>query len=377
MKFTIQANQLRLILAGAARGCSPLSALGGLHGVLVEAKGGRVAATGSDGELWVQRSVAVEGIEQEGEVLYPLKLIAPLPQGDELVVVEAKSPQMQVLGAQRKFTMSTAPTQGFPAIAKPDNDGVEMLGGAFTGVFSRLSVCVAPESSRYALSAVACHVKGGVITFRATDGRRLAMWSIGIGGECNENELSPALVCPKALGRIASQLDKAKPLRFSWDDSRCWLVADGLLVAVSLVSGRYPALKGFTSAAHSQRTTFRCPVEPFRHAVQDILAVVRDSQDYAHVVLSLHSHGNLSVSADVRSGVEGEIDLLVEASAAKDVSVVLNARWLAEYLAKLPGDSVVDCGIVPSELQLGGQFFVDTDDACSFMILGVVLDTQE
>jgi DNA polymerase-3 subunit beta len=190
------------------------------------------------------------------------------------------------------------------------------------------------ESSRYALGAVLVDVvRGGNITFVATDGRRLASFAVDLDGQDLDN--SETLVPARAMA-IASRVagnagDEAVQLEASANE----LVATigGTTITARLVEGRFPDWRKTIPERDAKATT----VDRAALAAATRAAAIVTSEQSKGVQ---YTFGNTGIWLHGQSAECGESSVTCDVVEAGDsCSVKLDPSFVTEWLAGISGDA--------------------------------------
>lgn len=178
MKFTISREAL----------LKPLQVVGGvvekrqtlpiLANVLVQVVNGKLTLTGTDLEVELTATAAVEN-GTDGEITLPARkfndICRALP--DQAVVeVSIDGDKAVIRSGKSRFSLSTLPATEYPA--------TEGVAGAFRlsmaqevlkGLIDQTQFCMANQDVRYYLNGMLLEMKGGQLRTVATDGHRLAI----------------------------------------------------------------------------------------------------------------------------------------------------------------------------------------------------------
>lgn len=178
MKFTISREAL----------LKPLQVVGGvvekrqtlpiLANVLVQVDKGNLTLTGTDLEVELTATAAVEN-GNDGEITLPARkfsdICRALPEQAMLEIV-VEGDKALIRSGKSRFSLSTLPATEYPA--------TESVAGAFRltiaqdvlkGLLEQTHFCMANQDVRYYLNGLLLEMKGGHLRAVATDGHRLAI----------------------------------------------------------------------------------------------------------------------------------------------------------------------------------------------------------
>jgi DNA polymerase III subunit beta len=187
------------------------------------------------------------------------------------------------------------------------------------------------ESSRYALGAVLVEVQGDVVTFVATDGRRLA------SVQCDHDQAvddSQTLVPARVMAILARLADHAGDAGVQLETTGKEIVATigNVTVTALLLEGRFPRWRDVVPERDAKPTTV---------TRADLLSATRAaaicSSEESKGVLYAFSDGGIWLQG--KSGEKGESSVTCEIVEAGDkASVKLDPAFVTEWLNGIDGD---------------------------------------
>src|SRR6202007_1747563 len=94
----------------------------------------------------------------------------------ELIAAEGR---MQVNAGRARFTLSTLPRDDFPVIAEGDlPTGFELPAATLRQIIDKTRFAISTEETRYYLNGIYLHVSDDELKAAATDGHRLARFTL-------------------------------------------------------------------------------------------------------------------------------------------------------------------------------------------------------
>ena len=284
--------------------------------------------TGTDLEVRIDREIDYHG----DAVLLPGHRLAAILKAatGEKVTLTPKGTSVTVQCGAGSWTLPTENAAEFPLWDAGDLKAVCRLpADQFARAAKATVYATDSESSRYALGGVLIEVKDGNPTWVATDGRRLSLVETETDQAVDDSQtIVPArvlaIVSGMATGDGSVQIEaNGKEVRFS---------LDGSTVTGRLVDGRYPRWRDVVGQPEGEASVL---------AVADLLQAVHS----AAIVTSEQSKGidlRWTAGAVVLSGRSSEYgestvscDLVTPGSTS---STKVDPRFLAQFLANLPGD---------------------------------------
>lgn len=324
--ITLQANELRAALAAvgaAVPGRSPTPTL-----TNVRIGDGLMSAT--DLEVRIDTTLDYHG---DAMLLPHARLVAILGAsvGAE-VTLEPKGTQCVVRIGRGEWTLPTGDAAEFPTWEPSGLKPVTRLpADEFCRAVRAVEHSTDTESSRYALGAVVVDVADGVVTFVATDGRRLS------AAECEHDlavddgqTLVPSRVM-SILARLAGSAGE-ESVQLEADANTLMATIGSHTVTAKLVAGKFPKWRDVIPADGPEPTTvLATELLSATRAAAIVASEASRGVDYTFTAEGLHLHGR---SADL--GESSVTCGIVEFGHA--CTVKLDPVFVREWLHGLPAD---------------------------------------
>lgn len=340
-----------LSLPCSAMGSAPVRTLAYLPGLSRLLRGGALGRTG-EVRLRVEPEPALRQAQDEAGSTPRLDLTPAGVPGDGLRLSVPAWPAHDV--------------DDFPAAPDVDGKGpvIALPGPDMAAALAAVLPCVSAEETRYYLNGVcleAAGEDGGTIVAVATDGHRLAAVPLGAGADllAEEGTFAPgwSAILPRKLLRWtiarARAMDPSGPparLVFHAHLPRLRIeLGDGCRLATKLIDGTYPDWRKITNRDGLRR--FTVPREPLL-ALARTAAGLAPGRTTPALRMTFWPRGadgpgnSLAVSCFVQDVGEVHGRVPVHAAAEADGSAptsyargAVNARYLREALAALPGDA--------------------------------------
>lgn len=345
MRVVISQELLAGALAIAGKAVSARTVNPVLGHIRVVAEDGHLTFTGTDGDFWIRRAIAVPDATP-GRVLVPASLfqalVSRLPK--KPITLEVESGQLNLTVARSTYDITVMGDENFPEL--PDFSGSKLCTlpasvlkrSLLQTVFSAVK-----ESSTggvHYTNGVLFSFKSGRLDIVATDGHRLALRrNSGLSGidTPDRDLLLPA--------RVADELEKMLP---DDDDAAVELYHHGnqvffsfgaQLVASALLDVRFPDYervipKEIEAKVHAGR-------EELSDALARVLLVCRqkDQNPVARVSATGETLTASSEAGEIGKGTE-EMACEVAGPDGTEVKVALNPQYLIEALKVLAGEQI-------------------------------------
>lgn len=322
------------LAAGAAARRTTLPVLAAVR---IVAEGGRLVATGTDGDLWVEAECPAL-VEGDGVVMaLAADLVRAVKAAGDEPRLELKGERLQVSGRDTTIRLAVMDPADFMAVQADETDAVTVrfTGGTLQAALARVLPAVSSEETRYWLNGIHLQLAGREARLTATDGHRLHHVRL----PCEGSAEAAAGILPKRTIAAIARLDSSVDLTLS----RAWVrLAAGTVVLTSrLIDGTFP---DYERVIPDGKGKLRCKVGP-----SALLAAVRRVGWAAEGKLPpirLQLDGNGLVLDARRPDAEAETRLEVEG--AGNCTWGLNARYLEAALGAVVGQEIELVGIDPS-----------------------------
>jgi len=336
MQFGIQREALLKPLQQVVGVVERRQTLPVLANLLVQAQGGKVAFTGTDLEVEMVASIAVEGAK-DGEVTIPARklfdIVRALPDGVHIDLA-LKDERMALKAGRSRFTLATLPASEFPTI--DDIELVERVSlpeAVLKNLMDHTAFAMANQDVRYYLNGMLLDLNEDSLRCVATDGHRLALaetaLSSGVGSR--RQIIIPRKGVMELIGLFEAG-DGTVELEFGRNHLR---VRRGEVTFTSkLIDGRFPDYEAVIPIGADKEVLL--PRDALRAALQR--AAILSNEKYRGVKLEV-SPGKLCIMAHNPEQEEAVEELEAETSVS-DLAVGFNVGYLMDALGALPGETV-------------------------------------
>ncbi len=157
-----------------------------LSNVLMKMRDGSLTLTATDMQVELVAGIRIEGIE-DGEITVPARKIydicRSLPE-DADISIEIKDSKMVMVSGKGRFKLATLPASDFPIVEQGiKKREIEFSGYAFKQMLEKTQFAMAQQDVRYYLNGLLMESRGNITRAVATDGHRLALCDVEVGGE--------------------------------------------------------------------------------------------------------------------------------------------------------------------------------------------------
>jgi len=336
MQFGIQREALLKPLQQVVGVVERRQTLPVLANLLVQARDGKVAFTGTDLEVEMVANIAVEGAK-DGEVTIPARklfdIVRALPDGVH-IDLEQKGERVALKAGRSRYTLATLPAGEFPTI--DDIELVERVSlpeAVLKNLMDRTAFAMANQDVRYYLNGMLLDLNEDTLRCVATDGHRLALaetaLSSGVGSR--RQIIIPRKGVMELIGLFEAGEGEVE-LEFGRNHLR---VRRGEVTFTSkLIDGRFPDYEAVIPIGADKEVLL--PRDALRAALQR--AAILSNEKYRGVKLEV-SPGKLCIMAHNPEQEEAVEELEAETS-VDDLAVGFNVGYLMDALGALPGETV-------------------------------------
>ncbi|MEP6869939.1 MAG: DNA polymerase III subunit beta, partial [Novosphingobium sp.] len=248
MKATIERATLLKCLSHVQSVVERRNTIPILSNVLIEASSaGAVKVMATDLDLQVVESMRAVSVDSPGAITVSAHLLfdiaRKLPDGSQ-VSLEAADNRMTVKAGRSRFSLPTLPRDDFPSIVEGDlPTSFELPAATLAELIDRTRFAISTEETRYYLNGIFLHVADEEMKAAATDGHRLARYTIakpdGASG-------MPDVIVPrKCIAELRKLLDEsldtnvlidlsASKIRFTFGGE------NGVVLTSKLIDGTFP-----------------------------------------------------------------------------------------------------------------------------------------
>lgn len=336
MKLTVTKENFVNGIKRVVNAVSTKITLPALSNILIEAEGDTLVFTASDLELSI-RTIVPAIVFEPGATTLPAKKImqiaSELPSGD--VTLESFEDEHVALSCQKAyFKIRSLAAENFQkpedvqeewALTLPVQDLLKSL--------SKVSYAKSEDESRRYLNGVLLSVRSGVLTFAATDGRRLALVERPLEAD---STLDGDIILPaKAANELSRSLESSGDVKILISQSSISFSTSETTVSSKLVEGTYPNYRQVIPKASKQQVTI--PRQAFAETLRRVSLVVSDSSSSIKLTLSENA---LTVSANSAEVGESSEPVEIEYSGEK-FEISFNPQFVSEPLRYLDCEQLV------------------------------------
>lgn len=334
MRFTIGQSEFVEALGAISNvvpARTPLPIIGNL---LVQAteEGLSLSATDLDLSVTIQTSASVE---EEGRVTLPARkltdMVRALPAS--LVRVEGENEHVTLECEASRFRVHGLPAEDFPSFPSLDfEDGRAITAGDIDGLASHTTFAASTEDTRPILNGVLWEMRENEMAMVATNGHRLAQYSIAVDGGGGSRDV---IVPPKALNQVVRIFAPDETLTVAFDEKQIGFRGESGVIFSRLIEGPYPNYEQVIPRDNDKR--LQADKERLSSALRRMAVMASDQTHRVRFSLDQDVLKFYVSTPDVGEGTE-QMPVDYEGEA---IDIGFNANYLLEVLRSIDTDDVV------------------------------------
>ena len=243
MKFSVSSSALLSLLATTGKVISNKNTLPILDYFLMELKGDELRVTTSDLETTLVGSIRVDGVESEGTIAAPAKLMLDsLKEFAEMpLTIEVNDQNWEIRLSWKSGSLSIpgASAVSYPAIPALSADCKELTldVDVLVNGINKTIFATADDELRPVMNGVYINLAPSMLTFVGTDAHKLVKYEVETANEVASSFIlpkKPATLLKNMLGKDVSEVT----IRF--DERNAEITFDDCIIICRLIEGRYP-----------------------------------------------------------------------------------------------------------------------------------------
>jgi len=342
MKATIERATLLKCLSHVQSVVERRNTIPILSNVLIEAASdGTVKVIATDLDLQVVETLGAVSVETAGAITVSAHLLfdiaRKLPDGSQ-VSLETADNRMAVKAGRSRFSLPTLPRDDFPVIVEGDlPTSFELPAATLAQLIDRTRFAISTEETRYYLNGIFLHVTDDELKAAATDGHRLARFTLK---RPDGSEGMPDVIVPrKCVAELRKLLEEAQDANVLIDLSASKIRftlggENGVVLTSKLIDGTFPDYSRVIPTGNDK--LLRLDPKSFWQGVDRVATIatektraVKMALDNDRVTLSVTSPDNGTASEEVPADYK-----------SSGFEIGFNATYLKDILGQIEGDTV-------------------------------------
>ncbi len=342
MKATIERATLLKCLSHVQSVVERRNTIPILSNVLIEAAAdGTLKVMATDLDLQVVESLGAVSVESPGAITVSAHLLfdiaRKLPDGSQ-VSLETADNRMTVKAGRSRFSLPTLPRDDFPVIVEGDlPTSFELPAATLAQLIDRTRFAISTEETRYYLNGIFLHVTDEELKAAATDGHRLARFTIGRpdGAEGMPDVIVPRKCVAELRKLLEEALDTNVLVDLSASKVRFTLGGEnGVVLTSKLIDGTFPDYSRVIPTGNDK--LLRLDPKSFWQGVDRVATIATEKTRAVKMALE-----NDKVTLSVTSPDNGTAAEEVPADySSQPFEIGFNANYLKDILGQIEGDTV-------------------------------------
>lgn len=336
MKIEILQEQLIKALGYVERAIASRAQLPVLANCLIEAKKEGIVLSSTDLELGIRVKVAAK-VEGEGKITVPAKMLSEflgtIAPGKIEIILEGETLKVKAGTYSAKFQTMSA--DEFPQLPDPTSKSVlgEIEMEKLNEVVGRVIFASARDSLRPVLTGILWEVGGGKVKLVATDGFRLGIEELPIGGSSEKTQL---LVPNRAMAELIrlGESEKIKIGHLS-ETNQVYFETEEILLVSQLIEGNFPDYQKIVPKEFSSELT----VEK-SELLQAVKAAHIFARDNSNMVMWEIKTDTLELTSNSPEKGECRVEVPIKLQ-GETGEIVFNAKYILDYLGVVEAEKIV------------------------------------
>ena len=342
MKATIERATLLRCLSHVQSVVERRNTIPILSNVLIEASaGGTVKIMATDLDLQVVETMGAVSVEAAGAITVSAHLLfdiaRKLPDGSQ-VSLETADNRMAVKAGRSRFSLPTLPRDDFPVIVEGElPTSFEVPAATLAQLIDRTRFAISTEETRYYLNGIFLHVTEDDLKAAATDGHRLARYTLArpAGAEGMPDVIVPRKCVAELRKLLEEALDTNVEVDLSASKIRFTLGGEnGVVLTSKLIDGTFPDYTRVIPTANDK--LLKLDPRSFWEGVDRVATIatektraVKMALERDKVTLSVTSPDNGTAAEELAADYSSE-----------GFEIGFNANYLKDILGQIDSDTV-------------------------------------
>ena len=342
MKATIERATLLRCLSHVQSVVERRNTIPILSNVLIDAgAGGTLRVMATDLDLQVVETMAAVSVDAPGAITVSAHLlfdIARKLQDGSQVSIETADNRLVVKAGRSRFTLPTLPRDDFPVIVEGELPTTfELPAATLAQLIDRTRFAISTEETRYYLNGIFLHVTDEELKAAATDGHRLARFTIARpDGAAGMPDVIVPRKCVAELRKLLEEsLDTIVEVDLSASKIRFTLGGEnGVVLTSKLIDGTFPDYSRVIPTGNDK--LLRLDPKTFYEGVDRVATIatektraIKIALEQDRVVLSVTSPDTGTAAEEVPADYSAE-----------GFEIGFNANYLKDILGQIEGDTV-------------------------------------
>lgn len=339
MKFTVSSSELLHGLLSVSRVISSRNSLPILDNFLFVLTGNTLEITASDLEMTLKTSIAIEDVQEEGQIAVPAKLLTDsLKEFPDLPLQFSTEANEDILNISWMSGASKIPffsADDYPTLPELSDMAIStsfpsdiLLAGINNTIYA-----TAEDELRPVMNGIFFDMGTDNVTLVATDSHKLVYYT---RNDIKAAEKSTFILPKKPAAILRTLLAKSEEVvKVTFDMKNAYFEFDGNMLICRLQEGTYPAYRSVIPKNNTNKLVINRV--SLLNAVKRV--AVCSNQSTSHIKLSL-TFNKLVISASDTSFSMSAHETLDCTYEGDEMHIGFKSTFLAEILSNLPYDEV-------------------------------------
>ncbi len=313
----------------------------GLLGTHIEVTATSGGVQASDGDLWARATFRPSTVQRPGALTLPTAILDTIVRSteDSNLSFEAQGRYCEIRGQDAVYNVVAVEPANFALAQHEQKPKITISRAEFDSMYQRTSFSVGKDVGRYAVNGLMVEIEDQILSFIATDSRRMARASRKASLLEDDGSLKKAIIPPKAIQEVLRGGNDDQ-IALGFDSEFVTLVCGDLQVVSRLIVGDFPDHRRIIPQGLKNR---------FSVSRDALLSAVRRAAVFsADAIRAVHldvTDKTLTLSSESDGRGRASTKMPAEISGCDQVTVDLNPDFLIDFL------KVVDTGIVHVEFR--------------------------
>lgn len=327
-----------------------------LANVLFLVRGQELSVTATDLEVELVARAELDKVDSGGEVTVPgrklLDICRALPEG-ATVQVQLDGDRLVVKSGRSRFVLGTLPAAEFPVVEAVEAiQSLKLSQAELRTLLEKTHFAMAQQDVRYYLNGLLLETGKKQVRAVATDGHRLALCELPIGGSGNGKGVHQVIIPRKGVQELQRLLGGEDEVVLAISSNHVSATIGDVRFSSKLIDGRFPDYERVIPKPAGN--VLKADREVLRQALQR--AAILSNEKYRGVRLEL-GDGSLKIQANNPDQEEARDELEVEYK-GQPLEIGFNVTYLLDALAAVEAEQV----------EIG---FVDASSSCLISAPGI------
>ena len=335
MKFKINKEIIKEGVKKVAPAADKKGAIPILSNILLNISDNTLTLAATDLDLGIATVVSCEAVE-EGSITVNAqklqKLVSSLSV--EEIECEVEGNMFVIRTMKSKFSLATLPPDEFPQIKLKGENEISVLADELDKAIKKVAYAASKDEVRYNLMGVYINSLGNRIDTVATDGHRLALYTIETGvPEFN------VIVPRRTLSELKRLMRGSQEVKISTEGNQIFFEFDDTYLFSSVIEGEYPDYMAVIPEDNPLKASVSR--DEILTALKEV-SVIYDKEDAQPVVMKFNPD-NVKLIAkkfdSIDAGEEAEVEVPCEYT-GEDFEIAFNIRHMIEAISSFDGDTI-------------------------------------